>query len=194
MNASVRKIDAMMTYFARCCLRYRTRARIAPVRERATSWLQRRMIAIAAIDAYSRRMRRLLPRHASERHGPRDFLDEDLHDGALRGPRYVNHVLVELRDPVALLPDVLDHELVDLALDEGRLLDLGGLLHRLHGPPRAARVAFEHRDAVLLHEPRVGAAALLAQDVRLDVGLDPLFDLLRRDLALEHDPQRRADQ
>src|SRR6266540_1249630 len=154
----------------------------------ATIWLPTRIAAIAAIEAYSRRMGRLLPCHASERHGPGDFLDEHLHDRALGRPRYVDHVLVELPDPVALLPDVLDHQLVDFALDEGRFLDLRGLLDRLHGSPGAARVALEHRDAVLLHEPRVGAAALLAQDVRVDVGPDPLFDLLRRDLALEHDP------
>src|SRR6266704_162225 len=154
----------------------------------ARIWLPTRIAAIAAIGAYSRRMGRLLPRHASERHGPGDLLDEHLHDRALRGPGHVNHVLVEFRDPVALLPDVLDHQLVDFALDEGRFFDLRGLLDRRHGPPGAACVAFEHRDAVLLHEPRVGAAALLAQDVRVDVGLDSLFELLRRDLALEHDP------
>src|SRR6266566_7459894 len=126
----------------------------------ARIWLPTRIAAIAAIGAYSRRMGRLLPRHASERHGPGDLLDEHLHDRALRGPGHVNHVLVEFRDPVALLPDVLDHQLVDLALDEGCFLDLRGLFDRLHGPPGAARVAFEHRDAVLFHETRVRAAAL----------------------------------
>src|SRR6266545_7586337 len=154
----------------------------------ARIWHPTRIAAIAAIEAYSRRMGRLLPCHASERYGPGDLLDEHLHDCALRGPGHVNHVLVEFRDPVALLPDVLDHQLVDFALDEGRFLDLRGLLDRLHGPPGPARVAFEHRDAVLLHEPRVGAAALLAQDVRVDVGLDSLFDLLSGDFALEYDP------
>src|SRR6266508_512026 len=154
----------------------------------ATIWHPTRIAAIAAIEANSRRMGCLLPCHASERHGPGDFLDEHLHDRALGGTGYVNHVPVELRDPVAFLPDVLDHQLVDLAFDESSFLDLRGLFGRLHGPPGAARVAFEHRDAVLLHEPRVGAAALLAQDVRVDVGLDSLFELLRRDLALEHDP------
>src|SRR6266545_2777424 len=154
----------------------------------ATIWHPTRIAAIAAIEANSRRMGCLLPCHASERHGPGDFLDEHLHDRALGGPGYVNHVPVELRDPVAFLPDVLDHQLVDLAFDERSFLDLRGLLDRLHGPPGAARVAFEHRDAVLLHEPRVGAAALLAQDVRVDVGLDSLFDLLSGDFALEYDP------
>src|SRR6266704_2433484 len=154
----------------------------------ARIWLPTRIAAIAAIGAYSRRMGRLLPRHASERHGPGDLLDEHLDDRALRRPRHVDDVPVELRDPVALLADVLDHELVDLALDERGLFDLRRLLHGLHRPPGAAGVALEHRDAVFLHEARVGSSAFLAQDVRLDVGLDTLLDLLRRDLALEHDP------
>src|SRR6266566_1182924 len=123
-------------------------ARKPPAKKRgeraiARIWLPTRIAAIAAIEAYSRRMGRLLPCHASERHGPGDLLNEHLHNRAL--------------------------------------------LDRLHGPPGAARVAFEHRDAVLFHETRVRAAALLAQDVRVDVGLDSLFELLRRDLALDHD-------
>src|SRR5881396_1547759 len=105
---------------------------------------------MAATDGISRRMRGLLPRHASEGHRARDFLDENLDDRALRRPRDIDHVLVELRDPVPLLPDVLDHELVDLAFDEGGFLDLGGLLHGLYGPAGAAGVALEHGDPALL--------------------------------------------
>src|SRR5437899_10399381 len=114
---------------------------------------------MAAIEAYSRRMGRLLPRHASERHGPGDLLDEHLDDCALRRPRHVDDVPVELRDPVALLADVLDHELVYLALDERGLFDLRRLLHALHRPPGAAGVALEPRDRAFLHEPRLRSAA-----------------------------------
>src|SRR5712664_3401752 len=130
----------------------------------------------------------LLPRHASEGHRARYLLDEDLDDRALRGPRDVNHVLVELRDPVPLLADVLDHELVDLPLDQWGFLDLSRLLHGLHGPPGAASVALGHGDPPFLDEPRVGTTALLAEDVGFHVGLDPILDLMGRDLALEHDP------
>src|SRR5207237_3441657 len=150
--------------------------------------LPTRRPAIAATDGISRRMRGLLPRHASEGHRTRDFLDEDLDDCALRCPRDIDHVLVELRDPVPLLHDVLDHELIDLAFDEGRLLDLGGLLHGLDGPAGAAGVAFEHCDSTFLDEAGVGPTAFLAEDVRVHVGLDSILDLLGRDLALEHDP------
>src|SRR3989454_933118 len=130
----------------------------------------------------------LLPGHASEGHRAGDFLDMHLDDCALRGPGYIDDVLVELCDSVAFLANVLNHELVDFPLDEGRLLDLRGLLDGLHGPSRAAGIALEHRDPALLDEPRVGPAAFLTEHVRVDVGLDPLFDLLRGDLALEHDP------
>src|SRR5205823_8999145 len=121
----------------------------------ATAWLATRIPAIAAIDKNSRRMRGLLPGHASESHRSRDFLDEDLHNGAFRRPRDVDHILVELGDSVALFSDVLDHEFVDLALDEGGFLDFGGLLDGLDGPTRTARVAFEHRDPTFLDEARV---------------------------------------
>src|SRR5439155_14557012 len=154
----------------------------------AMTWLPTRMAPIAAIDAYSRRMGRLLPGHASERHGPGDLLDVHFHDCAFRGPRHIDDVFVELRDSITLLSDVLDHELVDFAFDERRFLDFRRFLHRFHGSARSARVALEHRDAAFLHEPSVGSAALLAQDVRLDVRLDPVLDLLAPDLALEHDP------
>src|SRR5207245_5843677 len=130
----------------------------------------------------------LLPGHASEGHRAGDFLDVHLDDRALRGPGYIDDVLVELRDAVAFLADVLNHELIDFPLDEGRLLDLRGLLAGLHGPPRAARIALEHRDPALLDEPRVGPAAFLTEHIRVYVGLDPLLDLLGGDLALEHDP------
>src|SRR2546429_4749362 len=96
---------------------------------------------MAATDGISRRMRGLLPRHASEGHRARDFFDEDLDDCALGRPRDIDHVLVELRDPVPLLPDVLDHELVDLAFDEGGFLDLAALLHGLYGPAGPPGVA-----------------------------------------------------
>src|SRR5438309_3438961 len=122
----------------------------------AAIWLPTRRAAIAATDGISRRMRGLLPRHASEGHRARDFLDEDLDDCALRRPRYIDHVLVELGDPVPLFPNVLDHEFVDLAFDEGRLLDLGGLLHGLHGPAGAAGVALEHRNPPFFDEAGVG--------------------------------------
>src|SRR5947199_10230667 len=111
-----------------------------------------------ATDGISRRMRGLLPRHASEGHRARDFFDEDLDDCALGRPRDIDHVLVELRDPVPLLPDVLDHELVDLALDEGGFLDLGGLLHGLYGPAGPAGVALEHGDTAPLAEAGAGPA------------------------------------
>src|SRR5437764_1862454 len=127
---------------------------------------------MAATDGISRRMRGLLPRHASEGHRARDFLDENLDDRALRRPRDIDHVLVELRDPVPLLPDVLDHELVDLAFDEGGFLDLGGLLHGLYGPAGAAGVALEHRNPTLLDEACVGSTAFLPADVRVHTGLD----------------------
>src|SRR5438094_6514259 len=153
-----------------------------------TSWELMRGIAIAAIDGISRGIRGLLPRHASECDRSRDLLDEHLDDRPLRGPGDVDDVLVELGDAVALLPDVLNHELVDLALDEGRLLDLGRLLHGLHRPTRAAGVALEHRDPAFLAQPRVRPTALLTEDVRLHVGLDPVLDLLGGDLALEDDP------
>src|SRR3990172_4691213 len=134
-----------------------------PDRRIAATWVPRSVAPIATIAPCSRSMGRLLQRQAPEGHGTRDLLDQHLDDGALRRAGDVDHILVELRDPVALLPDVLDHELVDLALHEGGLLDLRGLLHGLHGSARAAGIAFEHRDAVLLHEPCVGPAALLAQ-------------------------------
>src|SRR5438552_13543535 len=130
----------------------------------------------------------LLPRHASEGHRARDFFDEDLDDSALGRPRDIDHVLVELRDPVPLLPDVLDHELVDLAFDEGGFLDLGGLLHGLYGPAGAAGVALEHGDPALLYEAGVGSTAFLAEDVRVHVGPDLIFDLLGMGLGLEHEP------
>src|SRR5438046_10362485 len=105
---------------------------------------------MAATDGISRRMRGLLPRHASEGHRARDFLDENLDDRALRRPRDIDHVLVELRDPVPLLPDVLDHELVDLAFDEGGFLDLGGLLRGLYGPGGSSGVALERAEPALI--------------------------------------------
>src|SRR5947208_16071727 len=98
---------------------------------------------MAATDGISRRMRGLLPRHASEGHRARDFFDEDLDDCALGRPRDIDHVLVELRDPVPLLPDVLDHELVDLAFDEGGFLRLGGFRHGLYWPTGAPGAAPE---------------------------------------------------
>src|SRR5437879_3037015 len=82
-----------------------------------------RTVAVAAIDGISRRMGSLLPGHTSEGHRACDLLDEHLHNRTLRGPRDIDHVLVELRDPVPLLPDILDHELVHLPFDEGRFLD-----------------------------------------------------------------------
>src|SRR5437762_4329539 len=151
----------------------------------ATSCELIRRIAIAAIDGITRRIRCLLPRHASECDRSRDLLDEHLDNRPLRGPGDVDHVLVELGDAVALLPDILDHELVDLTLDERRLLDLGRLLDGLHGPTRAAGITLEHRDPAFLDEPRVRPPALLTEDVRLHVGLDPVLDLLRRDIAFE---------
>src|SRR5207247_10949891 len=114
---------------------------------------------MAATDGISRRMRGLLPRHASEGHRARDFFDEDLDDCALRRPRDIDHVLVELRDSVPLLPDVLDHELVDLAFDEGGFLDLGGLLHGLYGPAGAAGGAPGHGGPALFGAGGGGAAA-----------------------------------
>src|SRR5205823_8153979 len=154
----------------------------------ATAWLATRIPAIAAIDKNSRRMRGLLPGHASESHRSRDFLDEDLHNGAFRRPRDVDHILVELGDSVALFSDVLDHEFVDLALDEGGFLDFGGLLDGLDGPTRTARVAFEHRDPTFLDKARVWPTTLLTQDVGFDVGLDSFLNLLGRDFALEDHP------
>src|SRR5206468_10278499 len=133
----------------------------------------------------------LIPGHAYEGHRAGDFLDEHLDDRALCRPGHIDDVLVELRDPVAFLADVLNHELVDLPLDEGRLLDLRGLLDGLHGPPRAARVALEHRDPAFFDEPRVGPAAFLTEHVRVDGGLDPLLDLQGGDLALQYDPAAR---
>src|SRR5437016_14027820 len=133
---------------------------------------------MAATDGISRRMRGLLPRHASEGHRARDFLDENLDDRALRRPRDIDHVLVELRDPVPLLPDVLDHELVDLAFDEGGFLDLGGLLHGLYGPAWAAGRALEHGDPALLGEAGFGATAFVGQHGRVHVGLASILDWL----------------
>src|SRR5438874_12816895 len=96
---------------------------------------------MAATDGISRRMRGLLPRHASEGHRARDFFDEDLDDCALRRPRDIDHVLVELRDSVRLLPDVLYYELVDIAFDEVGLLDLCGVVRRLDGDAGAVGLA-----------------------------------------------------
>src|SRR5437867_11468336 len=120
---------------------------------------------MAATDGISRRMRGLLPRHASEGHRARDFLDENLDDRALRRPRDIDHVLVELRDPVPLLPDVLDHDLVDLAFDEGGFLDLGGLLPGLYGPARPPGVALERGAPALPHRAAARSPASAAEDV-----------------------------
>src|SRR5438309_9717753 len=105
------------------------------------TWLPTRMAPIAAIDAYSRRMGRLLPGHASERHGPGDFLDVHFHDRAFRGPRHIDDVFVVLRDSITLLSDVLNHELVSFAFDERRLLAFPGFLYCFYGSTRSPRAA-----------------------------------------------------
>jgi hypothetical protein len=108
-------------------------------------------------------------------------------------------VPVAARDAVAALALVLDHALVDLALDDG-LFGLEGLLlgAGLDGAVGAARVALDDGRALLLHEVRVGAAALAADDVRLDVLHEAVVDLLLGELPLEDEAAvlvaaRRAD-
>src|SRR5207245_8518653 len=95
----------------------------------AMTWLPTRMAPIAAIDAYSRRMGRLLPGHASERHGPGDFLDVHFHDRAFRVPRHIDDVFVELRDSIPLISAVLHHELIDFSFDQPRFPAFRAFLH-----------------------------------------------------------------
>ena len=99
-----------------------------------------------------------------------------------------DEVVVELAHTVALLPDVGDLQLDDVALAEG----VGGVgpdgLPDGDGPAGTACLALEHECPSVLDHLGVGQSALGADDVRLRVHLDLVVDLVGADLGLEHGP------